>query len=61
MRMKRSRQVFTARGEFHRRHAFGDGVAGVGAQDVTADNAIRLRVGDDLYEAFSLLEILRLG
>ena len=51
MRMAGAGDVFGRGAEFHGDRGLGDHVAGIGADDVDAEHAVGLGVGDDLDEA----------
>ena len=47
--------VFRGGAELHRHGGFGDHVAGIGADDMHAEHAVGLGVGEDFHEAVGLL------
>ena len=51
-----ARDVLRGGAEFHRDGGFRDHVAGVGADDVHAEHAVGLGVGQDLHEAVGLVD-----
>ena len=55
MRVAGARDVFRRGAELHRHRRLRDHVAGIGAEDVHAEHAVGLGVGEDLHEAVGLL------
>src|SRR6185295_14842207 len=52
MRVAGARDVFAARAEFYRIGAFGDQVACARADDMNAEDAVGLGIGEHLHAAF---------
>src|SRR5947209_586922 len=55
MRVAGARDVFRRRTEFHRNGGFCDHVAGVAADDVHAEHAVGLGIGQDFHKPVGLL------
>src|SRR5882724_10299883 len=54
MRVAGAGDILGARVEFHRQHGLGDHVGGARPENVYAEHAVRLRIGDDLDEPVPL-------
>src|ERR1700687_1581526 len=54
-----TRDVLGAGAELHRQGCFGDEIRGARTEDVNAEDAIGLRVGEDLYATLGLIHAPR--